>query len=148
MTEWVHNDHVTLTANEDFYDPDRCAVKNVKFIMLNDTNARMNAFQAGQVDCVNLSGDQIEQAKQLGITVENYVDNGNWYFQFNTQHTEVGLGNANIRLALGMAIDAQSLCDNILKDGSVPATGLVPTTIAGANDQKYREAVSTCPPMT
>ena len=141
MTEWVHNDHVTLTANEDFYDPDRCAVKNVKFIMLNDTNARMNAFQAGQVDCVNLSGDQIEQAKQLGITVENYVDNGNWYFQFNTQHTEVGLGNANIRLALGMAIDAQSLCDNILKDGSVPATGLVPTTIAGANDQKYREAV-------
>lgn len=140
ITEWVHNDHVTLTANEDFYDPDRCAVKNLKFVMLNDTNARMNAFQAGQVDCVNLTGDQIAQAEQLGITVKNYVDNGNWYFQFNTQHTDVGLGNANIRRALGMAIDVQSLCDNILKDGSVPATGLVPTTIAGANGQKYREA--------
>lgn len=140
ISEWVHNDHITLTANEDFYDPDRCAVKNVKFVMLNDSNARMNAFQGGQIDCINLTGDQIEQAKSLGITVENYVDNGNWYFQFNTQRSEVGLDNANIRLALGLAIDAQSLCDNILKDGSVPATGLVPTTIAGANGGKYREA--------
>lgn len=141
ISEWVHNDHITLTANEDFYDPDRCAVKNLKFVMLNDTNARMNAFQGGQIDCINLSGDQVAQAEQLGITVENYIDNGNWYLQYNTQHSEVGLNNANIRLALGMAIDSQSLCDNILKDGSVPATGLVPTTISGANGEKYREAV-------
>lgn len=141
ITEWQHNDHVTLTANENFYDPDRCAVKAVKYVMLNDTNARMNAFQGGQVDCINLSGDQVAQAQQLGIKVENYVDNGNWYFQFNTKSTNVGLNNANIRRALGQAIDTQSLCDNILKDGSVPATGLVPTTISGADGAKYRDGV-------
>ena len=28
ISEWVHNDHITLAANEDFYDPDRVAVKN------------------------------------------------------------------------------------------------------------------------
>ena len=141
ISEWVHNDHITLTKNPDFYDSDRCAVGTVKYTMLNDSNARMNAFQSGEIDCINLSGDQMAQAEKLGIHTESYVDNGNWYIQFNTQKTDKGLDNANIRLALGMAIDSQSLCDNILKDGSVPATGLVPTSIAGANGEKYRDAV-------
>ncbi len=141
ISEWTHNDHITLTANPDFYDPDRCAVGSVKFTMMNDANTRMNAFQGGQNDCINLNGDQVVQAEQLGIHVENYIDNGNWYIQFNTLKKDKGLDNANIRLALGMAIDTQSMCDNILKDGSIPATGLVPTTIAGANGEKYREAV-------
>ena len=108
--------------------------------MMNDANTRMNAFQGGQVDCINISGDQITQAESLGAKVNSYVDNSNWYIQFNTQKSDKGLDNANIRLGLGMAIDSQSLCDNILKDGSVPATGLVPTTIAGANGEKYRDA--------
>ena len=140
ISEWVHNDHITLTANEDFYDPDRVAVKTVRYNMMNDSNARMNAFQAGQIDCINLTGDQTVQAESLGIHVENYVNNSNWYIQFNTKKTDKGLDNANIRRALGFALDTQSLCDNILKDGSVPATGLVPTGIAGANDVLYREA--------
>lgn len=140
ISEWVHNDHITLAANEDFYDPDRVAVKTVRYNMMNDSNARMNAFQAGQIDCINLTGDQTVQAESLGIHVENYVNNSNWYIQFNTKKTDKGLDNANIRRALGLALDTQSLCDNILKDGSVPATGLVPTAIAGANDVLYREA--------
>lgn len=141
ISEWVHNDHLTLTKNEDFYEPERCAANKITFNMMNDSNARMNAFQGGQIDCINLTGDQVEQAESLGITVENYVDNSNWYIQFNTQKKDKGMDNANIRLALGMALDTQSLCDNILKDGSVPATGLVPTSIAGANGEKYRDAV-------
>ncbi|HJB33584.1 MAG TPA: peptide ABC transporter substrate-binding protein [Candidatus Blautia merdipullorum] len=140
MSEWVHNDHITLTKNEDFYDPDRCAAGTIRYTMMNDTNTRMNAFQGGQVDCINLAADQIEQAASLGIKTESYVDNGNWYIQFNTLKTDKGLDNANIRRGLGMAINTQSLCDDILKDGSVPATGLVPTTISGANGEKFRDA--------
>ena len=141
ISEWTHNDHITLTKNEDFYDPDRCAVGTIRYTMMNDANTRMNAFQGGQTDCINLGADQMDQAEQLGIHTESYVDNGNWYIQFNTQKTDKGLDNANIRRGLGMAIDTQSLCDNILRNGSVPATGLVPTTITGANGEKYREAV-------
>ena len=141
ISEWTHNDHITLTKNPDFYDPDRCAVGTIRYTMMNDANTRMNAFQGGQVDCINLNADQMDQAEQLGIKTESYVDNGNWYIQFNTQKTDKGLDNANIRRGLGMAINTQSLCDDILRNGSVPATGLVPTTIAVANGEKYRDAV-------
>ena len=139
ISEWVHEDHITLTANEDFYDPDRCAVKNVKFLMLKDSNARMNAFQGGEVDVVNLTGDQMEQAKELGIHTESYVDNSVWYLQYNLQKTDKGLDNVNIRKALMYGIDTKELCDNILKDGSVPATGYVPTSINGGNGELYRD---------
>ena len=141
ISEWVHNDHITLTQNPDFYDSDRCAAGTIRYTMMNDANTRMNAFQGGQVDCINITADQTAQAETLGIKTENYVDNGNWYIQFNTQKTDKGLDNANIRRGLGMAINTESLCNDILKDGSVPATGLVPTTIAGANGEKYRDAV-------
>ena len=105
ISEWTHNDHITLTQNPDFYDPDRCAVGTIKYLMMNDANTRMNAFQGGEVDCINISGDQITQAEGLGAKVNSYVDNSNWYIQFNTQKSDKGLDNANIRLGLGMAID-------------------------------------------
>ena len=139
ISEWVHEDHITLTANENFYDPDRCAIKNVKYLMLKDSNARLNAFQGGEVDVVNLTGDQMAQAKELGIHTESYVDNSVWYLQYNLQHKETGMDNVNIRKALMLAVDTKELCDNVLKDGSVPATGYVPTSINGGNGELYRD---------
>ena len=139
ISEWVHEDHITLTANENFYDPDRCAIKNVKYLMLKDSNARLNAFQGGEVDVVNLTGDQMAQAEELGIHTESYVDNSVWYLQYNLQHKETGMDNVNIRKALMLAVDTKELCDNVLKDGSVPATGYVPTSINGGNGELYRD---------
>ena len=49
ISEWTHNDHITLTQNPDFYDPDRCAVGTIKYTMMNDANTRMNAFQGGKL---------------------------------------------------------------------------------------------------
>ncbi len=38
-----------------------------------------------------------------------------------------------------MAIDTKTYCDDVMKDGSVPATGLVPTGINGANGKEYAQ---------
>lgn len=141
ITEWVHDDHITFEKNDDYVDAANIEVPKVKFLMMKDANARMNALKGGQIDCINLTGEQIEQLAKENQTTTSYFDNGNWYLQFNT--TRKGLDNPKVRRALGMAIDNQALCDSVLKDGSVPATGLVPPTIAGANDKKYAEAVGT-----
>ena len=137
IAEWVHDDHITLEKNPDHYAAAETKVEKVKYLMMKDTNARMNAFKAGQVDSIELTGEQVEQLTKEGVETKSYVDNGNWYLQFNTKKD--GLSNAKIRQALGLAIDTKSLCENVRKDGSVPATGLVPTGIAGANGTKYRD---------
>ena len=137
IEDWLHDDHVTLAKNPDYYDADDMAIEKVKFLMMKDTNTRMNAFKAGEVDSINLSGEQIEQLKAEGVEIKSYVDNGNWFLQYNTESK--GLNNAKIRRALGVAIDLNSLCENVRRDGSVPAGGVVPTGIAGADGQKFTD---------
>ena len=136
VSEWVHDDHITLTKNEDFYDADSISIPKVNYVMMTDTNARLSAFQAGQVDCINVNNEQIKQLEALNEPVYSYTDNSNWYFQYNLEGNKI-LSNAKVRMALGNAVDPQSYVDNVLADGSVVANGLVPTSINGANDGKY-----------
>lgn len=139
IDEWVHDDHITLAKNEDWYNADKIEIPKIKYLMMKDANARMNAFKAGEVDSINLTGEQMEQAEKEGINVKSYIDNSNWYLQYNTQKKE--LSSAKIRQALGMSVDTQAFCENVLKDGSVPATGVVPNGINGADNSDYTAAV-------
>lgn len=135
VESWTHNTELVLAKNPDYYNADDIKIEKIKYTMMKDSNARMNAYQGGQVDCINLTADQIDQMKSMNEPIHTYVDNGNWYFQFNLQTP--ALQSAKVRKALGDAIDPQSYIDNVLRDGSELANGLVPTSINGANGGKY-----------
>lgn len=139
IEEWVHDDHITLAKNEDHYNADNVDIPKVKYLAMKDANARMNAFKAGEVDCINITGEQKDQAEKDGLNLVIYIDTSNWYLQYNTEKKE--LSNAKIRQALGMAIDTGLFCNNVLNNGSVPATGVVPSGINGANNTNYTDAV-------
>lgn len=141
IDEWVHDDHITLVKDTEYYDADLINIEKVKFIQMKDANARMNAFKAGEVDTINLTGEQLQQAKAAGMKTASYVDNSNWYLEYNVQKKE--LSSAKIRKALGISVDMKSFCENVLKDGSVPATGFTPTGIGGVNNTTYADAVGT-----
>lgn len=135
VESWTHNTEIVLAKNPDYYNADEIKIDKVKYTMMTDTNARMNAFQGGQVDAINLTAEQMDQMKQMNEPIHTYVDNGNWYFQYNLQTK--ALQSAKVRKALGDAIDPQSYIDNVLRDGSELANGLVPPSINGANNGKY-----------
>ncbi len=136
ISEWVHDDHITLTKNEDFYDADSIKIPKIKYTMMTDANTRLNAFQAGQVDCINVNAEQVKQLETLNEPVYSYTDNSNWYFQYNLKGNKI-LSNAKVRMALGNAIDPKAYVENVVANGSVVANGLVPTSINGANNGKY-----------
>ncbi len=138
LEEWVHDDHITLVKNPDYYDADNTNIEKVKYVMIKDANASMNAFKAGEVDAIRLTGEQMEKLEAENADVQHYIDNSNSYMQYNLNTP--GLDNAKIRRALGMAIDTKSLCENVRKDGSIPAGGMVPPTIAGANGKAFADA--------
>ena len=137
FAEWVHDDHITLVKNPEYHKADEIKVEKVKYMMMKDANARMNAFKAAQLDSFTLSGDQKAQFEAEGGQTISFVDNSVWYLQYNTKVK--AFSNPKIRKAFGLAIDTQLLCDSVLKDGSVVASGIVPSGIAGANGVKYRE---------
>lgn len=133
LKEWTHDDHITLVKNSDYWDAAKTPVTNVKLSMLKDENAMFNAFKAGDTDEINVNGDQMASLKAEGQKVVTYSDGGLQYLEFNTKRTDLGLNNAKICQALGMAVDRQSLCTDVLKDGSTPADGMVPPAITGVN---------------
>ena len=135
ITSWSHNSEMILEKNENYYDPASVTIPKIKFTMMNDANTRMNAFQGGQSDSIVLNAQQIEQMKAMNEPIYSYVDNSNWYFQYNLKSE--AMKSPKVRKALGDAIDPQSFIDNVLKDGSALANGLVPTSISGANNGKY-----------
>lgn len=137
VSEWTHDDHITLEKNDAYWNASNNQIKKVKYLMMKDANARMNAFKAGEVDCINLTGDQITQLTNEGQAVQKYVAGSNWYFQYNTK--KKGLNNAKVRKALGEAINLDSFVKDVLKDDSVVADGLVPTNIKGANNKYYAD---------
>ncbi len=139
MTEWVHDDHILMEKVEDHYAAATVAVPTIKLTMIGDDNTRLNALMAGELDVGNLYGEQIATAKGLDEkAVHAYIDGGAWYLNFNTENEF--LANTSLRKALSYAVDVQSLLDNVIKDGSVAANGLVPDVIAGVDGTSYAQA--------
>lgn len=138
MTEWVHDDHITLEKSEDYYDADAIGIPKVKLTMIGDANTAVNAFTAGEIDLCSLYSEQIDQIEKISKdAVLSYVDGGSWYIDFNTR--DENISNVNLRKALSHSIDVQSLLDNVINDGSIAADGMVPGVIAGADGKSYAE---------
>lgn len=139
LTEWVHEDHMSLVKSETYFGADSIRIPKLKLVMIGDSNTRLNAFLGGELDMANLFSDQIEQvSSQSTDAVDSYIDGGAWYFDFNTKNRY--LSNADLRRALAYGVDIQSLLDNVIQDGSLAAAGFVPDDIAGANGTSYADA--------
>lgn len=137
ITEWQHDNHITLTRNEDYWDKANVGIPKIKMVMMTDANAVMNAMKGSQLDFMTLNSDQIKMLKAEGQSVSSYIDDGVWYVQYNFKRKP--FNNQKVRAAFGMAIDRDTFVKNVRADGSLAATGLVPTGIAGANG-KYSQA--------
>lgn len=64
-----------------------------------------------------------------------------WYIAVNEEVS--GLENKNLRMALALAYDKTSICENILKNGSIPANFVIPENFAlDHNNVYFRDAAN------
>lgn len=139
MTEWAHEDHITLTANESYYEPGRIALDEITFVMISETNAALNSFQAGEVDVLpQLSAEQVTQLEEKGQEVGHYNNNGVRFIIFNMENEY--FANENIRRAFSLAIDRSVLAGVVLNDGSEPAYSYCPPVFKGVEKSFIEEA--------
>lgn len=138
LIEWVHNGHITLGKNDTYWDSENVHLDQVNMQIIESQSTANNAFQAGEIDYVGnpftyVSLDALEIYRENGqLTI---ADEGSvYYYTINTQD-EI-MSNLNMRKALALAIDRQSLIDNVLKGGENPAMGLVPPSINGFENKE------------
>ena len=73
--------------------------------MIKDSNTRLNEYQAGSIDVIELTGDQVQDLQkedQYKDLIKEFDDGSNFYLQYNV--TRPGLNNANIRKAITYAV--------------------------------------------
>lgn len=133
ITEWQHQDHITLTKNDNYWNAaEEASIKTIKFVMIDDNNTALNGFMTGEYDMIGLSGQQKKDLEAEGAAkLGQYADGGVWYFEYNV--TQPGLSNAKVRQALTMGIDIPSFMENIVMNDSKAANCFTPDAVKGAD---------------
>lgn len=128
-----------MVKNEDYYNADAVELAGLTYKVILDSQQAYNAYQAGELDVCILSSELADLLKgdpEFLATESGYL----WYMSPNVSKGGA-LANVNIRKALGMAFDKVAICDNILRNGSIPADFCVPVGLAtGPDGLDYRES--------
>jgi oligopeptide transport system substrate-binding protein len=143
MSSWEHESKIVLTKNPDYYDAKNISLEKINMVMINDTNAALNAFKAGEVDIIGVNGDQSKLLKGEGFPVYTYDDGATFYLEFNL--TDPTLANNNLRTAITYAIDKQAFVDNIVKNSSRAAVSFTAPAVNGREKKFYEEVGALIP---
>lgn len=131
-----------LNKNEDYWDKDAVALDTINVDVVKETSTAINLYDTGAVDRITLSGEYV-QTKQGDPELKTQPTSSVFYFKFNQERNgeETPLANENIRKAVAMAFDKQAFADTVLQNGSIPANGLVPDSLATdpATGEDFRE---------
>ena len=137
MTKWIKGNKATFTKNDKYYDVKSVKTKNLEMYLVQDPKTAAQNFDNGKVDYATINSTLVDKykGKDTFKTIrEGYLAYLICNFKADTT------ANKNLRHALSYAINRKDLCDNILKDGSQPATGFVPAQLCKSPSGKdFRE---------
>lgn len=127
LVEWVKNDHVTLVANEDYWQgaPE---IKNVVFRVIPEESARINELLAGSIDFAEqLSLDIADQANSDYTHLDAQEGLRKLQLTISIQNGNPALQDVRVRQALNYAIDKETICETILSGYTSPYNSYVNT---------------------
>ncbi len=149
IREIVPQSHVYLEANPNYWDAANVSIKKIKYHVTEDVATELKRYQAGEIDVTY--DVPLNQIDALMATGELHVAPTTEviYYSFNLTHAP--FQSHDLRRALTLAIDRDTLENKIVKGGTIPtfsyASGFDPTyagpAIAEATmTQAEREALA------
>ncbi|MCA9870878.1 MAG: peptide ABC transporter substrate-binding protein [Anaerolineae bacterium] len=134
LTEWRHNDSMAAMKNPLWYGwPDaRGNIERVEMSMLGEPATAYAMYEAGALDTTTVPPPDIPAAladSTMAAEVHRYATSCSNAIGFTA--TKPPMDNILVRKALSAAIDRQSLVDNVLKGGEIPANSFAPAMIFG-----------------
>ncbi|EOI07011.1 hypothetical protein UAY_00353 [Enterococcus moraviensis ATCC BAA-383] len=120
-TKWsyVKNDH--------YWDQENVTMNKINFDVVKEDATALNLFQDGQTDDIVVTGELAQQMVEDPAFFSQEMSNAT-YVEYN--QTKKEFQNENVRKAISYALDRQTLVDQVLGDGSIAATGLVPKNMS------------------
>jgi len=158
FVEWVKDDHITLEANDNYWR-ERPQLDKLIFKVIPDPSARLMALEVGEVQGIEYPNPadfaRINANKDLVLMTQPGMNIG--YMAMNTGYgyedaNENGvrdpdepwvktpgyfepLTKKKVRQAINMAIDKQSIVDNLYMGTAIKAKNGMPPFMLGYNDE-------------
>ncbi len=131
LAQWDHNSQIIMAKNENYYDFDKLGPDTITFKLMDDNNAMLTGFNSGELDFIeDMPVDEIPSLLSSGdLRIVPYI--GTYYVCYNVE--KAPFDDPKVRQAFTLAIDAQYIVENVTQTGQVPASGFVPSGVAGAD---------------
>jgi len=158
FVEWVKDDHITLEANENYWR-ERASLDKLIFKVIPDPSARLMALEVGEVQGIEYPNpadlDRIKANQDLVLMSQPGMNVG--YMAMNEGYGYIDenknavrdiadeplvktpgyfepLTKKEVRQAINMAIDKQSIVDNLYMGTAIKAKNGMPPFMLGYND--------------
>lgn len=137
LKDWQVNSKVVLEKNPHYWDAANVQLTRVTYLPVEDGNADVKLFEAGQNDWVyQLPPGTYEKYRQQNPKeTRNAPMIGLRYYSFQTQSP--AFKDVRVRKALTMVIDRDILAQRITADGQAPSYALMVQGVEGAEVRPY-----------
>jgi oligopeptide transport system substrate-binding protein len=136
LQEWVHQDHLTLEANPDYW-AGAPAIKTVTLRNIPEASQQVIEYEGGNIDLAIAPEPDLPRIRadaKLSKELQNIPLLSIVHLRFNLK--DPALSKPEVRLALGMAIDRDQIVKTVLGGTGTPAHGLIPPGLS-AYDKDY-----------
>lgn len=117
----------TMTKNPKYWDKKHVKSEHLEFNAVKAPNTAVNLYDTNKLDVATLSGDYAAQ-KQNNKDYHSMVDAYVTHLKLNQERDgkKTPLANENLRKAIALAVDKETLIKKVLADGSKAIYGYVP----------------------
>ena len=120
VTEMNSNESVVLEKNENYWDADNVTLDKLTFRYILDNSTALTAYESGEVDgIISVPSSDYARLKAENAGLQVYPSYGTVYYNINC--SVAPFDNSLVRKALCLAIDRQSLIDNVVQTDAEPA---------------------------
>ena len=127
LADWQHDSRIDLVKNPDWRDAKDVSLDRVNGRMISDGTTAVQAFEAGEVDVTaSIPPDEIPRLKDTP-EYDKYDALGTYYYGLNIKN----IPDVKQRRAMALAIDRQTIIDNIAQADQAPAEGYTPKGMPG-----------------
>jgi oligopeptide transport system substrate-binding protein len=131
MSEWVHQDHITLVPNPN-YAGTKPTLQKVTYLMVTSGEADYAAYRNNERDWTLVPDADVQTVRgdsQLSKEAVEYTELTTFWLIMN--NAKPPLDNLMVRKALSKAIDRQAMIRDIAAGVGKPATSMIPPGMPG-----------------